>query len=205
MIAPSLNRNIVWTLPLVFSVAFSACEPNAAPPAPSGSPPVSETSRTKAETAPQPSGPSQAEFAKAFDDSTTSLLELKTVEQFSQVKMNAEAVLVPGTDGLAMKVTGNDPVLFLPPFAAGKQFLLKVVIEAPAPTGMQVFYMLRDAPDYTEAHSQTVPLIKGRNVVYFRLNQPDLIDPVRLDPAYTPGDYKIESIAAHEIAKPIAQ
>jgi hypothetical protein len=65
--------------------------------------------------------------------------------------------------------------------------------------------MLRDAPTYTETHSQLFPLIKGRNVVYFRVNQPDLIDPVRLDPAFNAGDYKIESIAAREIAKPATQ
>lgn len=187
-------------LPLVSSLAFFACGPSAAPtvggsPTPAGSLPLSETSRPV----------SQVELAKAFDDSTTTLLELKTAEQFSQVKMNAEAVLIPGTDGLAMKVTGNDPVLFLPPFAAGKHFILKVVIEAPVQTGMQLFCMLRDAPTYAEIRSQLFPLIKGRNVVYFRVNQPDVIDPVRLDPAYNVGDYKIESIAAHEMAKPTTQ
>lgn len=210
MISPPLIKKIFWILPLFLFLAFFACRPDAAPPTaggspPSGSPPVSETSRTKAETAPQPSVVSQAELAKAFDDSTTTILDLKTTEQFSQVKMNAEVVLTPGTDGLAMKVTGNDPVFFLPPFAAGKQFILKVVMETSAQTGMQLFYMLRDTPNYTEAHSQTVPLTKGRNVVYFRINQPDLIDPLRLDPTYTPGDYKIESITAREIAKPATQ
>lgn len=210
MIAPPLIKQVSWILPLVFFLTFSACGPDAGPPTtagspPAGSPPVSQTIRTKAETVSQPSVVSQAELAKAFDDSTTTLLELKTAEQFSQVKMNAETVLTPGGDGLAIKVTGNDPVLFLPPFAAGKKFIMKVIIEAPAQTGMQLFYMLRDAPNYSEAHSQLLPLIKGRNVVYFRVNQPDLIDPVRLDPAYNPGDYKIESIAAHEMVKPMTQ
>jgi hypothetical protein len=200
MISPALIRRLFGILPLVSSLAFFACGPNAAPavggsPTPSGSLPPSEASRSA----------SQVELAKAFDDSTATLLELKTVEQFSQVKMNAEAVLIPGGDGFAVKVTGNDPVLFLPPFAAGKYFILKVVIEAPVQTGMQLFYMLRDAPTYDETRSQLIALTKGRNVVYFRVNQPDVIDPVRLDPAYNVGDYKIESIEAHEMAKPTIQ
>lgn len=202
MISPSLFRRISRTLPLVFSLAFSACGPDSAPPAPSASPPASSA---KAQTAPQASVVSQADLARAFDNSTTTLLELKTAEQFSQIKTNADVVVTPGSDGLALKVTGNDPVFLLPPFAAGKQFVLKVVIEAPVETGMQLFYALPNAPDYTEAHSQTVLLTKGRNVVYFRVNQPDLADPVRLDPVYTPGDYKIESIAARELPKPVTQ
>ena len=70
---------------------------------------------------------------------------------------------------------------------------------------MQLFYTLPSAPDYTEARSQTVPVTKGRNVVYFRVNESNLADPVRLDPVYTPGDYKIESIAARELPKPVTQ
>lgn len=199
MIASLLIRRLFWALPLLFSLTFIACGPDAAPPTTAGSPPVSETSRTAAKTTPL------AELAKAFDDSTTTLLEIKTAEQFSQVKANGQAVLTPGDDGLMVKATGGDPALFLPPFAAGKQFILKVVIESPIQTGMQLFYMLRDAPTYSETHSQLFPLIKGRNIVYFQVNQPDLIDPVRLDPSYNVGDYKIESVVAHEIPKPATQ
>lgn len=199
MISPSLCGRIFWMLPLLFSLAFSACGPDAAPPTPSGSPPASGA---KAQTAAQPS---QAELAKAFAASTTTLLELKTALEFSQIKMNPDLVATPVTDGLALKVTGNDPVFLLPPFAAGKQFVLQVVIESPAETGMQLFYTPRGTTDYTEAHSQTVALTKGKNVVYFRVNEPDLVEPVRLDPTYTPGDYKIESIAARELAKPATQ
>ena len=192
MISSSLIRRLLWALPLVFSLAFTACGPDAAPPTAAGSPPASQT---------EP----QAELAKAFDGSTTALFELRTAEQFGQVKANADAVLTTGDDGLKIKVTGNDPVLFLPTFAAGKQFILQVVIEASTQTGMQLFYMLRDKPSYSEAHAPLVALAKGRNVVYFRINQPNVIDPVRLDPAYTPGDYRIESIVAREIARPATQ
>lgn len=192
-------RKLSWTLSLVFSLAFSACGPDASPPTTAGSTPFSETARSTVKTE------SQAELAKAFDDSTATLLEMKTAEQFSLIKANEEAVLTPGVAGLEVKATGGDPTLFLPPFATGKQFIMKVVIESPIQTGIQLFYLLRDAPNYIETNSQTVPLTKGRNVVYFRVNRPDLIDPVRLDPAYNAGDYKIESIAARELAKPATQ
>lgn len=199
MLSSFLVRRLFWALPLLFSLAFVACGPDAVPPTSAGSTPAPETPRPTTKTEPQ------VEFGKAFDASTATLLEMVTAEQFGQVKANAEAELTPGADGLLVKATGGDPALFLPPFAEGKQFILKVVIESPIQTGMQLFYMLRDAPNYKETNSQSVPLLKGRNVVYFRVNKPDLIDPVRLDPAYNAGDYKIESIAARELAKPATQ
>jgi hypothetical protein len=186
-----LVRRLLPAVPLLFSLVFVACGPDAAPP----TAPVSGTPRPTAKTE------SQAELVKAFDDSTSTLLEIKTAEQFSQIKANEQAILTPGVDGLEVKATGGDPALFLPPFAAGKQFILKVVIESPMETGMQLFYALRDAPNYNEINSQMYPLIKGKNVVYFQVGQPDLIDPVRLDPSYNAGDYKIESIVAREVVK----
>ena len=42
----------------------------------------------------------------------------------------------------------------------------------------------------------------GANVVYFDLDQPNLIDPLRLDPAAAPGDYVINSIVARVATTP---
>ena len=135
MISPSLIRRLFWTMPLISSLAFFACGPSAAPPPTGGSPtpagslPLSETSRSV----------SQVELAKAFDDSTATLLEIKTAEQFSQIKGKCAGSINPRGDGLRITATGNDPALLLPPFAVGKQFVLKVVIETPVQTGMQLF------------------------------------------------------------------
>ena len=88
MISPSFFGRISWTLPLVFSLAFSACGPDASTSTASASPPPTSA---KAPTAPQTPVVSQADLAKAFDNSTTTLLELKTAEQFGQIKTNADA------------------------------------------------------------------------------------------------------------------
>jgi hypothetical protein len=42
-----------------------------------------------------------------------------------------------------------------------------------------------------------------KNVIYFRLHSPSLIDPLRFDPAAHPGNYIVESIMAR--ATPILQ
>ena len=69
MISPSLIRQNFLDVAVLFSLAFSACGPSAAPPTPSGYPPVTEhLSRQSGDIVPTAKKP-QAELAKAFDDS----------------------------------------------------------------------------------------------------------------------------------------
>lgn len=109
---------------------------------------------------------SQTEIAAKFDAAKTTLLEASKPADFSKFQALHGATLLPAPTGLRVTSTGTDPQILLPPFADGKKFIAKVVVEAPFDTPMQMFYQLRERPGFVEAQSQLVPLKKGRNAVY---------------------------------------
>jgi len=106
--------------------------------------------------------------------------------------------LRPSDNGLKIVAKGDDPAILLPTFAMGKRFMLQVTIDSSTETGIQLFYMIRGDKTYHEGQGAIYPLKKGKNVIYFKVDQ-DVVDPVRLDPSYTQGEYTIESIIAHAI------
>ena len=85
-----------------------------------------------------------------------------------------------------------------PNFAVGKRFTLQVTLDSSTETGVQLFYMMLGDKAYNEEHSAMYPLKKGKNVIYFKVDQ-DVVDSLRLDPSFTPGEYTIESIIARSI------
>jgi hypothetical protein len=74
-----------------------------------------------------------------------------------------------------------------------------VVIQSRVDTSAQLFFLLQGQFGYLERQSYLVPLKPGKNLIYFRLDSPSLIDPLRFDPAARPGNYIIESITARPI------
>jgi hypothetical protein len=128
------------------------------------------------------------------------LFEARTGPELLKVNVLGQAHLSAAGDGVKVAATGADPALLLPPFLEGKKCILRVVIDSPIETAMQVFYSSRSRANYSEDRSQVRALKPGRNVVFFQLDQPDLVDPLRLDPAGAPGDYFIESLEAREMA-----
>lgn len=150
-------------------------------------------------TTPIPARP-QVELAAAFDASKDTIFQATTGAELMKVTALRQVNLSLTANGLKVIADGTDPSLLLPAFVEGKKCILQVVINSPADTPIQVFYLTRDHPGHDETRSQLVPLKQSRNVVYFQLDQPDLIDPVRLDPGAAPGDYVIESLVARAMA-----
>jgi len=70
----------------------------------------------------------------------------------------------------------------------GKRYILQVTTDSSTETGIQLFYMIRGDKAYQERHAAMYPLKKGKNVIYFKVDQ-DVVDPWRLDPSYTLGEY----------------
>lgn len=147
----------------------------------------------------QPLSPSQAELVAAFNASKATIVDLKTASDLLKIKAQKEATLSAAGDKLKVTSTGTDPQLLLPPFAEGKQFILQVTIESPMDMGIELFYLVQGQTEHVGAQSFLCRMNKGKNVVYFKLDQPNLIDPIRLDPGMAPGDYVIESIIARVI------
>jgi hypothetical protein len=141
----------------------------------------------------------QEQLAAEFNASQKVLFLTKNGTGLAKMKSNPQAALTPLDNGLRVTSSGDDPQLFLPPFAESKQFILQVVIQSPVDTSAQLFFLLQGQSSYLEGQSYLVPLKPGKNVIYFRLDSPSLIDPLRFDPAAHPGNYIIESITARAI------
>ena len=141
----------------------------------------------------------QQELAAAFDSSNTVVFTATTSDDWNQFKPQQQVELKPDANGLTVVVTGADPNLILPPFASGKTTVIQIVINSPAETVAQLFHLSQTERAYAEGRSQIVNLTPGRNVIYFRLDQPDLVDPVRLDPGAVAGEYLIESVIARAV------
>ena len=140
----------------------------------------------------------QQQFEAEFNASSGILFEAKTSADLAKCRALQQCELRPSDNGLKIVVTGTDAAILLPNFATGKRFMLQVTIDSSTETGIQLFYMTRGDKTYDEGHSAMCPLKKGKNVIHFKVDQ-DVIDPLRLDPSYTLGEYTIESIIARTI------
>ena len=148
-----------------------------------------------------PTGLPQAELAAAFEASSAAIFEARTAAELAQIRAGNQVSLAPSDSGLRVVATGNDPSVALPPFAAGKKFILQITIDSPADTGIQLFYLAGGATDYSNAASHSYVSARGANVIYFGIDAPGVKDPLRLDPGYTPGEYTIRSVVAREWAR----
>lgn len=184
----------VVLLPLFCALFFFACKPN---------PDLSANGGTPSATA-VPSGTTfvipQEGLASAFDASPSLVFSAKASTEFTGIKGNEQVVLTPSENGLKIVSSGDDPQLLLPPFAEGKQLVLQMVIDSPVDTLAQLFFLREGQTTYVEGQSQSCPLKAGKNIIYFRLDQPGLADPLRFDPAVHPGEYVIESIIARAMS-----
>ena len=140
----------------------------------------------------------QKQFEAEFNASREAIFEAKTSADLAKCRALQRCELRPSDNGLKIVAKGDDAAILLPNFAVGKRFILQVTTDSSTETAIQLFYMMRGDKTYDERHSVMYPLKKGKNVIYFKVDQ-DVIDPLRLDPSYTPGEYTIESIIARAI------
>ena len=141
----------------------------------------------------------QDELAAAFNASSNNIFAATRGPELEKLKATQQCVVSPVENGLKMTATGTDPNLLLPDFAAGKRFIIQVIIDSPADTPVEVYWLVQGAKAYDEGHAQISPLKKGKNTVYFRIDEPNVVDPIRFDPGGAAGDYVIESIIARSL------
>jgi phosphoglycerol transferase len=140
----------------------------------------------------------QRQFEAEFNASSEIIFEAKTSADLAKCRALQHCQLRPNDNGLKIITKRDDAAILLPNFAGGKRFTLQVTLDSSMETGAQLFYMMRGDKGYNEEHSAMYPLKKGKNVIYFKVDQ-DIVDPLRLDPSFTPGEYTIESIIARSI------
>lgn len=160
--------------------------------------------RVSTEEDPNAEGPpttlSQDELAEAYSNLGVFLAEARTDRVWRMFKGKQQAVLSAVDDTLQIEATGDDPVVIIPgSLVAGKRFMVEVVIESPAQTFAQMYFLTKGQRDYTEHHSQLAELTPGKNIIYFRLDHPNLAGSLRFDPGKVPGVYRVSSMNAMEM------
>jgi 2-polyprenyl-3-methyl-5-hydroxy-6-metoxy-1,4-benzoquinol methylase len=99
-----------------------------------------------------------------------------------------------GVDHLRLQATGHDPYLYLPPLDAPLQrAIMRIDIDAPGHSILQVFHATSEQPDYAEERSTCVPIYRGRNTVLVELPA-GVVGRLRLDPGEMPGEYRLHRI-----------
>lgn len=97
-------------------------------------------------------------------------------------------------DFIRFTATGCDPYFYLPPVKPLlKNALMRIEMDAPGHSTLQVFHATTDTPDYTEEKSSRTSIYRGRNTLIVEL-PPDVIGHLRIDPGEIPGEYRIYHI-----------
>ena len=184
---------------IIAGVLLAGCDPAGNPEADIAEVEPGNTPAGAAAVEPLASAPapkSQAQLEADFNSSRAIIGEAKAQAVFSQFKAGHQVQLSSGWDTLKVHATGDDPQFFLPPFGAGRRFIIEAVVQSPADTIMQIYYLRTGQNQYNGDQVRTSVLKEGRNTVYFELDAPDLIDPLRVDIGTVPGHYVVESMIA---------
>ncbi|HEV2805080.1 MAG TPA: hypothetical protein VGW57_09140 [Chthoniobacterales bacterium] len=198
--------------PACLVVAMAACdrEPASTPSAdttPAATPAETQVSRdiaaapsTTAAVPTTSAGKSQEDLAAAFNASSLTVFETKTSTDLLAIKPLQQLNVTASEKGLKMSANGNDPAFLLPSLSTVDRFIVRLAIDSPAATTLLLLYLVKDTPSYDGSRSQTVSLKRGQNVVYFEVDIPELVQPLRFDLG-TSGEYMLQSIAVHNVPR----
>ena len=104
-----------------------------------------------------------------------------------------------------IRAENQDPHFYLPdvPFKKERLYILKVEIEAPGATNLQLFYSrLGKENDFpSEEDSAKYALQKGENTLFIPLLSGDLGHRLRLDPGTVGGNYRLKEFAVRSFDK----
>lgn len=104
-----------------------------------------------------------------------------------------EVEIINGPGQLRVVASGSDPHLLLPRITLppGRSGILRIDIEVPGDTALQLFYLPANVSGFGAYHMDR-SVRRGRNTVYFELSDADLAGgQLRLDPGMVPGPYAI--------------
>jgi hypothetical protein len=118
---------------------------------------------------------------------------LSAVEGFKNLTVINQATLAEEKDRLVVHATGTDAQLGFSVNPPAAQYAIRLDIESPAATLLELFYQVQNAP-FSADHAVRSPLKPGRNQLLIELNDPHFSGGLRLDPGQDAGDYSIYSI-----------
>ncbi len=118
---------------------------------------------------------------------------------------NAAVTYNRSKDILVIKALNQDPHIYLPemPFDPGKLHVLKIVLDAPAKTQLQLFFSRSgdEAAFPSENDSVKYHLQKGTNTLFIPLLADGLGPRMRLDPGKKEGAYRIREFEIRTVEK----
>ena len=126
-----------------------------------------------------------------FQSLPTALLAL-TGEDIAMLQAT-NARIEKGDASTALLAGNDDPQLLaeLPLTVAGGGGVLRIKLESPAATTLQVFYGRGPEKGFVERDSLTWPLARGTNDIFLRLPESAVFDRLRIDPGKKAGRYTL--------------
>jgi len=104
--------------------------------------------------------------------------------------------------GLAVQVLGNDPILGLPAFEPPRTegyYQVSLKLFSPRATEAQLYYLEPGEKNYREEASARCGVRPGLNTLVFLVEGRQLLQPLRLDPACHPGEYRLDALEIEEV------
>jgi hypothetical protein len=147
----------------------------------------------------------QSELVDIFHASTQVLLDGK-MTGFKDFSALNQGTLNVSERGLEISALGTDVQVQLPQISLGpgQKAILRVDLEAPADTGLQLFYRPEGATAYNNYPMDRF-VRRGSNTLYFELSQAETAGgALRLDPGMVPGPYLMTHFELRLVPSPPA-
>lgn len=142
-----------------------------------------------------------------FDHSGQVLLKFDRKQKNNKMHPLNECEINADSHGLNIISQGNDPRLLLPSFSSKNvhSAVMKLAVETPSDTEIQLYYMTPDTEVYNENHSLKQKTKKGLNVLYFFLPIDEVTGPLRFDPGTDQGTYRLSELEIQQLAQETEQ
>jgi hypothetical protein len=136
------------------------------------------------------------ELVQQFQSATPVLSVNRDTIGFADFRALNDCQLVIGADGLKIVASGTDSQILLPKISMddGRRGILRLDIDVPQGTDLQLFYRPRGVSVYGHYHMDRF-VRRGKNSIYFELSEADIAGgQLRLDPGMVAGNYLITNI-----------
>lgn len=136
-----------------------------------------------------------------FANSSASVLKISGFKDVNKIKAIAQLDIADQAgknNAIVLNSTGNDPRIWLPLFntSLAKSFIVKIEIESPIETRLEIYYMTDLQRKFSSTRKVSQKIVKGINKIYLYLTPTgeEIYGKLRLDVGSAPGTYLLENI-----------
>lgn len=137
-----------------------------------------------------------ADVRATYDRATRSLFDVDCGTNQPAVRPQGDTTLEVRDGALVAKITDNEGTLLLPRFEPREDEtpVLRIAIDAPFATKLDVFYKTLEGPAWHRKQSYQLELHQGRNELFVELLAPGLLGDLRIRPGRIAGTYVIREL-----------